>query len=95
MDVRVEEDDGVEVRYRGLNVGGATFGAPRVLPKPAFEASYLPAAGGYRLLVRVLEVSPSAVVYQRLDAQRAPVGTPKESPLVVFLANFVAESAAY
>ena len=40
-------------------------------------------------------MSPSAVVYQRLDAQRAPVGTPKESPLVVFLANFVAESAAY
>jgi hypothetical protein len=95
MDVRIEEDDGVEVRYRGLNVGGMTFGAPRVLPKPAFEASYLPSANGYRMLIQVLEVSESAVSYQRLDSERAPVGTPKESALVVFLANFVAESAAY
>jgi hypothetical protein len=95
MDVRIEEDDGLEVRYRGLNVGGMTFGAPRVLPKPAFEASYLPSANGYRMLIRVLDVSESTVRYQRLDAERATVGSPKESALVVFLANFVAESAAY
>jgi hypothetical protein len=95
MDARIEEDDGAEVRYRGLNVGGMTFGAPRVLPKPAFEASYLPSANGYRMLIRVLTVSESTVSYQRLDSERSPVGTPKESSLVVFLANFVAESAAY
>jgi hypothetical protein len=47
------------------------------------------------MLIRVLTVSESTVSYQRLDSERSPVGTPKESSLVVFLANFVAESAAY
>jgi hypothetical protein len=96
MDVRIEEDDGVEVRYRGLNVGGITFGAPRVLPRPAFESAYAPTGdGGYRMLVQVLEVADDAVTYQRLDAKRAPAGTPKSCPLIVFLANYVAEAAAY
>jgi len=96
MDVRVDEDDGVEVRYRGLNVGGITFGAPRVLPRPAFESSYAPTGdGGYRMLVRVLEVTDETVTYQRLDAKREPAGTPKSCALVVFLANYVAEAAAY
>lgn len=96
MDVRIEEDDGIEVRYRGLNVGGITFGAPRVLPRPAFESAYAPTGdGGYRMLVQVLEVADDAVTYQRLDAKRKPVGTPKSCPLIVFLANYVAEAAAY
>jgi hypothetical protein len=96
MDVRIEEDDGVEVRYRGLNVGGITFGAPRVLPRPAFESAYAPTGdGGYRMLVQVLEVADDAVTYQRLDAKREPAGTPKGCPLIVFLANYVAEAAAY
>jgi hypothetical protein len=96
MDVRIEEDDGVEVRYRGLNVGGITFGAPRVLPRPAFESAYAPTGdGGYRMLVQVLEVADDAVTYKRLDAKREPAGTPKGCPLIVFLANYVAEAAAY
>jgi len=96
MDVRVEEDDGVEVRYRGLNVGGITFGAPRVLPRPAFVSSYAPTGdGGFRMLVQVLEVADDEVTYQRLDAGREPAGTPKSCPMIVFLANYVAEAAAY
>jgi hypothetical protein len=96
MDVRVEEDDGVEIRYRGLNVGGITFGAPRVLPRPAFESSYAPTGdGGYRMLVQVLEVADDMVTYRRLDAKRLPAGTPRSCPLIVFLANYVAEAAAY
>jgi hypothetical protein len=95
MDVRIEDDDGSEVRYRGLNVGGKTFGAPRILPKPFFEASYLSSGNGFRMLIRVLDVTDTSVTYQRLDSARAPVGTPRESTLVVFLANFISESAAY
>jgi hypothetical protein len=95
MDVRVEDDDGVEVRYRGLDVGGTAFGAPRVLPKAAFESSYLSSSNGYRMLIRVTRVEDNVVSYQRLDAQRQPVGGTRQSPLIVFLANFVAEAAAY
>jgi len=93
-DVRVEEDDGVEVRYRGLNVGGVTFGAPRVLPKSAFATSYLPYDGGHRMRVKVVAVHDTTVAYQRVDEAGVPVGSPKESGLIVFLSNFVAESAA-
>lgn len=95
MDVRVEADDGHEVRYCGVNIGGAAFGAPRILPKPAFEAAYVPVAQGYRMLVQVVDVSENTVTYLRLDAERAPVGTPRSCPLVVFLANFTPEAAAY
>ncbi len=95
LETRVDEDDGVEVRYRGVNVGGIAFGAPRVLPKAAFESSYLPCANGYRMLVRVTGVRDDVVSYQRLDANRNKVGGTRQSPMIVFLANFVAEAASY
>jgi hypothetical protein len=95
MEVRVEEDDGHEIRYRGVDVGGTAFGAPRVLPKAAFDAAYVAAPGGHRMLVQVVEVGDDSASYQRLDVRRAPVGTPKRCPLVVFLANFAAEEASF
>ena len=95
MDVSIEEDDDHEIRYRGMSVGGISFGAPRVLPRAAFDAAYVAVAGGHRMLVQVVEVADDSVSYQRLDARRNPVGTPKRCPLVVFLANFVVEAAAF
>jgi hypothetical protein len=94
MDVSLEDDDGQEVRYRGLGTGGQSYGAPRVLAKAAFEATFAKAGVGYRLLVRVLEVGEDYVEYQRLDAERKPVASPRRSPLIIFMASFAAEAAA-
>jgi hypothetical protein len=95
LQVRVEQDDGREVRYRGVNIGGEDYGAPRVLPKEFFESAFLAAGAGYRMLVRVQDVSAREVTYQRLDAQRRAVGKPRSCPMVVFLASFMPEAAAY
>jgi hypothetical protein len=95
MNVSLEDDDGQEVRYRSLNIGGESYGAPRVLSKAAFEATFAEAGVGYRLLVRVLEVGEDYVEYQRLDAARKPVAAPRRAPLIVFMASFIAEAAAY
>jgi hypothetical protein len=95
MDVRVESDDGEEVRYRGVNIAGQVFGAPRVLPKIAFEGAYTASAGGYRMLVRVVDVDDENVGYVKLDANRDPAGPTRKVSVVGFLANFRAETAAY
>ena len=95
MDVSLEDDDGKEVRYRSLDIGGESRGAPRVLSKAAFEATFAPAGVGYRLLVRVLEVGEDHVEYQRLDAARRPLAAPRRAPLIVFMASFTAEGAEH
>jgi hypothetical protein len=95
MDVRVDDDDGGEVRYRGVNIGGEEYGAPRILPKTAFEDMFIASANGYRMLVRVLEVGEHEVAYQRLSAQRTLAGKPRRCPMIVFLANFLPEAGAY
>ena len=95
MDVRVEDDDENEVRYRSVNIGGEEYGAPRVLARKYFEETFVPAQNGYRMLVRVLEVGVESVVYQRISAQRELAGKPRACPMIVFLANFMPEAAAY
>ena len=95
MEVRVESDDGSEVRYRGVNVGGEDYGAPRVLRKDWFEETFVPSGGGWRMRVRVTEVDEASVVYQRLSPQREGVGKPRRIALVIFLASFVPEACDY
>ncbi len=95
MDVRVEEEDGVQVRFRGVNIAGNEYGPARAIPKANFESSFAAATHGYRMLMRVVDVAEESVTYQRLDARREPVGAPKTCPLALFLVNFTAEAAAY
>jgi hypothetical protein len=95
MDVRVEDDDENEVRYRSINIGGEEYGAPRVLARSAFEETFVASQNGYRMLVRVLEVSAEHVVYQRISPQRELAGRARSCPMIVFLANFMPEAAAY
>jgi len=95
MDVHVDDDDGQEVRYHGRNIGGESYGASRVLAKATFEATFAQVGVAYRLLVRVLEVGDDYVEYQRLDAARKPVASPRRAPLIIFMATFIAEAAAY
>ena len=45
--------------------------------------------------MRVLEVGEDYVEYQRLDAARKPVASPRRGPLIIFMASFTAEAAAY
>jgi hypothetical protein len=94
MDVHVDDDDGREVRYHGRNIGGESYGASRVLAKATFEATFARVGVGYRLLVRVLEVEDDYVEYQRLDAARKPVASPRSAPLIIFMATFTPEAAA-
>jgi hypothetical protein len=93
LDVHVEEDDGLEVRYRGLNVAGKPGGATRVLPRSSFERTFVPTGAGYRMWVSVLEVGADYVIYQTLDADRAAASSPRRTPLIVFMSNFTPESA--
>jgi hypothetical protein len=95
MDVRVEDDDEHEVRYRSVNIGGEEYGAPRVLARKYFEETFVASQNGYRMLVRVLEVGADSVVYQRISLQRELAGKPRGCPMIVFLANFMPEAAAY
>jgi hypothetical protein len=94
MDVHVEHEDASEVRYRGLNIAGKPSGATRVLPRESFLETFVAAAGGYRMLVAVVEVGADYAIYQTLDVARRPVTSPRRAPLIVFMANFTPESAA-
>jgi len=95
MEVRVESDDGREVRYRGVNVGGDDYGAPRVLRKDWFEETFAPAGRGWRMRVRIVEVDEASVLYERLSARREGAGTQRRIPLIIFLASFVPEAGDY
>ena len=95
MDVRVEDENEREIRYRSINIGGEEYGAPRVLARAFFEETFVITQNGYRMLVRVLEVGEDSVVYQRLSAQRELAGGARSCPMIVFLANFMPEAAAY
>lgn len=95
MEVRVEQETEEEVRYVSLDTNGHRHGAPRVLPRTAFQQIFLAQANSYRMLVCVLETSPNSVTYQRLDAERRATGNTREVPMTVFLSTFIAEAAAY
>lgn len=95
MDVRVEDENEREIRYRSINIGGEEYGAPRVLARAFFEETFVITQNGYRMLVRVLEVGEDSVVYQRISAQRELAGRARSCPMIVFLANFMPEAAAY
>lgn len=94
MDVKVESDDGEEVRYRGVNLAGSAFGAPRVLPKPAFDAVYQRTAEAHRMTVQVVEVYDENVSYVKLNDHERPDGPAREVSLAGFLANFTPEPGA-
>lgn len=93
MEVRVDSDDGEEVRYRGIDITGSSYGAPRVLPKAAFDRVYRRYAQGFRMLVEVTAVGDENVTYVKLDRDRSPEGPERNVSLAAFLANFTAESA--
>ena len=93
MHVTVDSDDGEEVRYRPMNIAGQAFGAPRVLPRIAFEAAYHEGPDGYRMAVQVAEVDDKDVGYVKLDRRRDPGGPIRTVSLVVFLANFTSEAS--
>ena len=69
--------------------------APRVLARAYFEETFIITQNGYRMLVRVLEVGEDSMVYQRMSAQRELAGRARSCPMIVFLANFMPEAAAY
>ena len=94
MGVHVLEENPDEVRYVGLSAQGRSQGAPRVLAKHVFEKIFIAHGVGYRMFVRVDVVTESHVTYQRLNIDRVPVAAPRQVPLAVFLANFIAEAAA-
>jgi hypothetical protein len=68
---------------------------PRVLARAYFEETFVITQNGYRMLVRVLEVGEDSMVYQRMSAQRELAGRARSCPMIVFLANFMPEAAAY
>lgn len=97
MEVRVESDDGEEIRYKGVNVAGGTYGAPRVLPKIAFEVTYIADKKNqqsHRMRVQISSVDDENVHYVKLDAQLRPVGPERSVSAVGFLANFVLDAGA-
>jgi len=96
MNTLVEQDDGTEVRYVGIDIDGQPFGAPRVLPKEAFERIFTQVSHGvYQLPVRIASVEPDKVAYHQLDPNRDPIGDLRGSRLAAFLSNFVPEAASY
>lgn len=95
MDVRIEDENEREIRYRSINIGGEEYGAPRVLARAYFEETFVVTQNGYRMLVRVLEIGDDSLVYQRISARRELAGKPRSCPMIVFLANFMPEAAAY
>ena len=97
MEVRVESDDGEEIRYKGVNVAGGTYGAPRVLPKIAFEATYTADPKNrksHRMRVQISSVDDENVHYVKIDAQLRPVGPERIVSAVGFLANFMLDAGA-
>jgi len=96
MNILVEKEDEEETRYVSVNIDGQPYGAPRVLPTEAFLKTFVCVGKGvYRLLTRILEVTPDKVTYTRLDYDRQPVGNPITTDLVPFLASFTPEAASY
>jgi hypothetical protein len=96
MNILVEKEDEQETRYVSVNIDGQPYGAPRVLPTEAFLKTFVCVGQGvYRLLARILEVTPDKVTYTRLDYDRQPVGNPITTDLVPFLASFTPEAASY
>ena len=64
-------------------------------PRHTFEKIFLKHGAGHRMLVSVVSVSETHVLYQRLNADRQPAAAPREVPLQIFLATFIAELAAF
>jgi hypothetical protein len=95
MNVQVVEEGAQEVRYVGLNAQGGRQGAPRVLPRHAFDKVFPSCGGGYRMLVSIVAVTDTEVTYQRLNSDGDPAAAPRKVPLSIFLDTFVAEAAAY
>ena len=96
MEVQVESDDGEEVRYKAVNIAGRTYGAPRVLPKIAFDATYTVgkrSQQSHRMQVQISSVDDENVHYVKLDAQHRPVGPERSVSAVGFLANFMLDAA--
>ncbi len=95
MDVQIDRESPMEIRYVALNVQGGRNGAPRVLPRQTFEKVFATHGVGYRMLVSVVRVTEGRVTYQRLNAERQPVAAPREMPVAVFISSFMAEAMAY
>jgi hypothetical protein len=96
MNFLIEQEDENEIRYVGLNNEGQPFGAPRVLPREAFQKAFVDTGTGtYQILAQVTRVEGGKVDYDRLNAERQPSGSSNSSNLAVFLANFYPEAAMY
>ncbi len=93
MNVVVEEDGPVEVRYVGTDIDGRPYGAARVLKRPDFEAVFTRGPGGWRLLVQLDQVAEGAVIYRQLDRARQPLGAPRRMAAAILVANFVPEAS--
>ena len=96
MNFLIEQEDENEVRYVGLNNEGQPFGAPRVLPREAFQKAFIDTGSGvFQILAEVVQVDSGKVTYNRLNAERQQTGSSTTSNLAVFLANFYPEAAMY
>lgn len=95
MNVQIVEEGPQEVRYVGLNSQGGRQGAPRVLPRHAFDKVFPSCGGGYRMLVSIVAVTDAEVTYRRLNANGEPAAAPRKVPLTIFPDTFVAEAAGY
>jgi hypothetical protein len=95
MTILVEREDANEVHYQVADIDGRPFGAPRVLGKPEFAATFDGGKNGWRLLAKVVEVRDGNVSYVQLDPRRRAVGAPRTSGLTGFMANFAPEAASY
>jgi hypothetical protein len=93
MSVLVEADDGKEVRYVCTDIDGRPYGATRLLPREDFHRLFVQQSGGWRLLVRVDQVTDTHATYRQLDARRQPLSTPKQLALAVLASTFVPEGA--
>jgi hypothetical protein len=88
MDVHVEQEGPEEIRYVGLNAQGGRQGAPRVLPRHAFEKVFLPHGMRHRIFVKVAAVTDTHVSYQRVNLDHRPVAAARQLKLEIFLATF-------
>lgn len=95
MTILVDREDEAEVHYQVADIDGRPFGAPRVLGKPEFAATFDGGRNGWRLLAKVVEVKDGNVSYVQLDPRRRAVGAPRTSGLTGFMANFAPEAASY
>ena len=96
MTALLEGDDGREIRYVGVDLDGAPFGAPRILPREAFMRIFtLVSHGVYRLRVEVQEVTASHISYLQLDPEGKPSLETRQSAPPAFLSSFVPEAAGF